>query len=140
MARILKVSNSCIFSLGYNSFFLKMYGCGGGMNILAFPLTNVHEENCSLLPIPDEGVATYWSYWQRGKKKIVNHSKVAHQGDPWGISQEHIAGGEGTRILISCFYLADFFKGRYSKGSVSVWLILWGTIQTELCPFNNYET
>lgn len=48
---------------------------------------------------------------------------MAHQGHPWGISQEHIAGGEGTRILISCFYLADFFKGRYSKGSVSVWLI-----------------
>lgn len=70
------------------------------MSILDFPLTNVLEQNCSLLPIPDGRVETYWSFWQIGEKNSVNHSKVAHQGNPWGISQEHVAGENGT----SCIY------------------------------------
>lgn len=93
------------------------------MSILDFPLTNVLEQNCSLLPIPDGRVETYWSFWQIGEKNSVNHSKVAHQGNPWGNSQEHVAGENGT----SCIYNLFLFCRLIKKAEMWIWLFLWGT-------------
>lgn len=80
------------------------------MSILDFPLTNVLEQNCSLLPIPDGRVETYWSFWQIGEKNSVNHSKVAHQGNPWGNSQEHVAGENGTGCIYNLFLFCRLIK------------------------------
>lgn len=86
------------------------------MRNLAFPFMSVLEKNNTLFTIPDGGVAAHWSYWQRGKRNIVNHSKVeAHGGNPWGISQDHVIEESATRIIYKLFYSADKKKGRCSK-------------------------
>ena len=105
------------------------------MSILAFPLTNVLEQNCSLLPIPDGGVETYWSFWQRGEKNSVNHSKVVHQGNPWGISQDHVVGEKGTSCIYNLFLFCRLFKRQIFKDKRQCESgYSYEELQTELCP------
>lgn len=78
------------------------------------------------------------------KKNTVNHSKVEpHGGSSWGISQAHVIEESGTRNIYKLFLPSrqnerPMFKD--TKKRVRAWLILWRTIQTELCPFNSYKT